>query len=153
VIGVSKAGFELYLDGRGQRIALQLLHHVTQLDELGARPREGVVFRDVRRRLHFRKGFDVFERLRGCLDRSARQQIGHDLDPLFHAVQRVLEIDDDQPEEPEDEQRKCDRRHRKHGQQRGALEGEDRFAEREIHGAAAWSRASSTAESYTSAPS
>jgi len=135
----------------GQRI--RAAGDVAQLDEFGTCPGQCVVLRGVHRRLHLGKCFDVLERLRGGLDRGARQQIGYDFDPLFDAVQRVLEIDDDQPEEAQDEQREGDRRHREDGQQRRALEGEHRFAEGEVHGAAAWSRASSTAESYTKAPS
>src|SRR6266498_1942807 len=114
-----------------------------------------VVFGDVRRGLHFREGLDVLERLGGPLDRRAGQQIRHHLDPLFHAAQRVLQVHDHQAEQSQHEQREGDRRHRQHREQRRALERQHRFAERQIHGAppVAWSRVSSTAESYTSAPS
>jgi len=40
----------------------------------------------------------------GPFDRCARQQIGHDLDPLFDTAQCVLEIHDHEPEQPQDEQ-------------------------------------------------
>src|SRR6266516_1802948 len=155
VLGIAESRLELHLDRRGQRVPFQLLHHVAQLDQLRACAGQRVVFGDVRRGLHFREGLDVLERLGGPLDRRAGQQIRHHLDPLFHAAQGVLKVHDHQAEQSQHEQREGDRRHRQHREQRRALERQHRFAEGQIHGAppVAWSRASSTAESYTSAPS
>ncbi len=151
MVGVAESRLELHFDGGGERVALQFLHHVAQLDELGPRAGEGVVLGHVRRGLHLGKGFDVFEGLRGRFDGGAGEQIGDDFDPLLHAVQRVLQIHNHETEEAQHEQGERDRRHRQHGQQRRALEDEHRFAEREVHGPppppVAWSRDSSTAES------
>src|SRR5260221_8999615 len=69
------------------------------------------------------------------------------------AAQRILQVHGHQPEQADHEQRECDGRDRERREQRGAPEGEQGLANREVHGVAAWSRGSSTAESYTSAPS
>src|SRR5437660_742429 len=57
------------------------------------------------------------------------------------------------PEQADHEQRERDRRDRQRRQEGGASEREQRLADHEVHGLAASSRGSSTAESYISAPS
>src|SRR6266568_2533467 len=153
MLGVAELGFELHLDGGGERVALQLLQHVTELDELGPRPRQRRVLAHVDGRVHFGERLDVLFGERDGFDRRAGQEVGHDLYPLGHAPQRVLQVHGHEPEQADHEQRERDGRDRERREQRGASEGEQGFANRQVHGVAAWSRGSSTAESYTSAPS
>src|SRR5438093_12660536 len=89
----------------------------------------------------------LFRSLRRGFGRRSREDIGDDLDALLDGPQGVLEVHDDEPEQAEDEERECDRRDRERGEERGPLECEHRFPQGEVHGAAAWSRCSSTAES------
>src|SRR3989441_1202002 len=133
--------------------SLQLLEHVAELHQLPAGAPQGRIFAHVRRGLHLGEGLDVLLGKRDRLDRRAREQVRHDLHALGDAPQGVLEVDRDEPEQPDHEQRKGDCRHRERGQERRAPEREQRLADHEVHGVTAWSRGSSTAESYTSAPS
>src|SRR5216683_3345934 len=75
------------------------------------------------------------------------------MDSLGVAAQRILQVHGHEPEQADHEQGERDGRHGERREQRRAPEGEQGFANREVHGVAAWSRGSSTAESYTSAPS
>src|SRR5256886_10337976 len=143
----------LHLDGGGERIAFQLLQHVAELDELGPRPRQRRVLAHVHGRVHFGERLDVLFGERDGFDRCAGQEVGHDLHPLGHAPQRILQVHGHEPEQADHEQRERDGRDRERREQRGASEGEQGFANRQVHGVAAWSRGSSTAESYTNAPS
>src|SRR5439155_5035802 len=96
---------------------------------------------------------DVFLRKRDGFDRSAGQEVSDDLHTLGYPAQGVLQVHRDQPEQPDHEQREGDGRHRERGQEGRPAEREQGLADREVHGEAAWSRGSSTTESYTSAPS
>src|SRR5256885_2033510 len=153
VLGVAKPRLELQLDRGRQGVALQLLQHVAELDQLSPRARQRRVLAHVRGRLHFGEGLDVFFCECNGLDRRAGQEVGHDLHALRHAAQGVLQIHRYQPEQADHEQRERDGRHRERGQEGRPAEREQRFADREVHGEAARSRGSSPAESYTSAPS
>src|SRR5438034_11643800 len=84
---------------------------------------------------------------------GAGQEVGDDLHALGHAAQRVLQVHGHEPEQAHHEQRERDGRHGERREQGGPAEGEQGLANRQIHGVAAWSRGSSTVESYTSAPS
>src|SRR6184192_513653 len=153
VLGVAKPRLELQLDRGRQGVALQLLEHVAELDQLSPRAGQRRVLAHVRSRLHFGEGLDVFFCECNGLDRRAGQEVGHDLHALRHAAQGVLQIHRYQPEQADHEQRERDGRHRERGQEGRPAEREQRLADREVHGDAAWSRGSSTTESYTSAPS
>src|SRR5947208_13158543 len=153
VLDVAEAGLELHLDRGGQRIALQLLQHVAKLDQLGAGALQRLVLAHVTRRLHLGKRFDVLLGERNGLDRRAREQIRDDLHPLGHVAQGLLQVHGHEPEQADDEQRERDRRDGQRRQQGGTPEREQRLADDEVHGLAASSRGSSTAESYISAPS
>src|SRR5439155_24357947 len=111
------------------------------------------IFAHVRRGLHLGEGLDVLLGERDRLDRRSREHIRHDQHALGDAPWGVLDVDRDEPEHPDHEQREADCRHRERGQERRAAEREQRLADHEVHGVTAWSRGSSTAESYTSAPS
>src|SRR2546430_12260380 len=153
MVDVTEPGLELHLDRGGQWIALKLLEHVAKLDELGAGALQRLVLAHVARRLHFGERLDVLLRQRNGLDRRAREQVGDDLHPLRDVPQRLLQVHGHQPEQADHEQRERDRRDRQRRQEGGASEREQRLADHEVHGLAASSRGSSTAESYISAPS
>jgi len=74
VLGVAEPGLELHLDGRGQRVALELLQHVAELDELGPRPRQRRVLAHVNGRVHFGERLDVLFGERDGFDRRAGQE-------------------------------------------------------------------------------
>src|SRR5207248_3255836 len=142
VLGVAKPRLELQLDRRRQGVALQLLQHVAELDQLSPRARQRRVLAHVRGRLHFGEGLDVFFCECNGLDRRAGQEVGHDLHALRHAAQGVLQIHRYQSEQADHEQRERDGRHRERGQEGRPAEREQRLADREVHGDAAWSRCS-----------
>src|SRR5881628_2121436 len=153
VLHVAEAGLELHLDRGREGVAFELLQHVAELHELRAGTVERLIFAHVRGRLHFGKCLDVLLRQRDGFDRRAREQVSDDLHPLGDVAQRLLQVHGDEPEQSDDEQREGDRSDGEGGEERGAPEREQRLADHEVHGLAAWSRGSSTAESYTRAPS
>src|SRR6059036_1307290 len=153
VLHVTEAGLELHLDRSREGVAFELLQHVAELHELRAGTVERLIFAHVRGRLHFGKCLDVLLRQRDGFDRRAREQVSDDLHPLGDVAQRLLQVHGDEPEQSDDEQREGDRSDGEGGEERGAPEREQRLADHEVHGLAAWSRGSSTAESYTRAPS
>ena len=71
-----------------------------------------MVFGDVVDRFYFGEALDVSDRYCCNLDRRPARQVHHDLDALFGLLQGGAQVDCGEPEQPEHEQRKGDRRDR-----------------------------------------
>src|SRR5260221_288310 len=148
--GVANARLELYVDRRGQRGALE---HVAEFTQLPLRAGERLLLRDEHRALHFGIPRHVSGRhghgLRLC---SFRDECP-DLDTLLEPVEHVADVQCHETEEPEGEQRERDGDDAQCAEQRRALEGDERVAQRTGHqGAFAAGPLDPSAESKTTAP-
>src|SRR5690606_6061035 len=142
-------GPEPQLDGGRQRVDLEVLVRVAELDQVLLGLGEGVLLGDVADAEHLGERRDVLHRHREALRRRAAQHERDDLDPFLDPVDRAPQVQGDQPEEAGHEEREGNRGDREDREGPGAGEAEQGLAPDQLHGSPPWS----AAESKTRVPS
>src|SRR5215212_2867225 len=149
--GIAKAILEPDLDGRGERIDLEIAIGIAKLHQLIAGSLQRLLFADVADVLHLGKRGDVLGGDGDGLGRGSPQNEPDDLDPLLQAFQCLAQVQGDQAKETDGEEREGDGGDGERGEERGPAERQERLAGEQLHFASAW--ASSTWLSYTTLPS
>src|ERR1700716_2565042 len=106
------------------------LEHVRELAHFLSGALERFLFRDVVDAQHLGKITDVLHRCRDGFYVDAVAEEGANLYALLHLVQRLTNVDRNQPEESEREQRKGDRDDSECAQERCTARSRQRFADR-----------------------
>ena len=128
--GIAMPLLEPHLDRRRQEARVE---HILELGELRARARERLLGRHLIDARDLGKRRDVAHRRADRLGERAVGEEGDDLDVLLDAAQRAIDVEHEQPEQPEGEEAEGDRDDAQGAEQRRASHAEHDFAKGEPH--------------------